>query len=155
MASRYADSAVETRRLPPKLTVDPPLLNSASPWATDLEQLSALYHCPSTGAITTRTSLIGGFAHHDSQHQFAFFDSSDPASPHRRASRSSVHPPQSANLSASLNNLGYSPLPLTEYLSFARTLSSSSAPSTCRKPIIISVTGTPDEIAQCYDHVSA
>jgi hypothetical protein len=33
------------------LKIDPPLLNSASPWATTLEDIQALYECPFTGAV--------------------------------------------------------------------------------------------------------
>ena len=50
----------------------PPLLNSASPWATTNEDLQALYDCPYTGAVTVRTSLLGGFNHDDTIHQYAF-----------------------------------------------------------------------------------
>ena len=38
-------------------TIDPPLLNSASPWATTFEDIKALYECPFTGAVTVRTRV--------------------------------------------------------------------------------------------------
>ncbi|KAL2411117.1 hypothetical protein ABEF95_004264 [Exophiala dermatitidis] len=56
-----------------KLKIDPPLLNSACPWATTLEDIKALYDSPYTGAVTIRTSLLEGFSHDDSIHQYTFF----------------------------------------------------------------------------------
>ena len=56
------------------LNIDPPLLNSASPWATTFEDIKELYNCPYTGAVTTRTSLLEGFSHDDAVHQHCFFE---------------------------------------------------------------------------------
>lgn len=58
-----------------KLTVNPPLLNSASPWVTTFDDLKALYDSPFTGAVTVRTSLLKGFKHDNNVHQYAFFES--------------------------------------------------------------------------------
>jgi hypothetical protein len=44
-----------------RILVEPPLLNSACAWASDLNQLTELYDCPFTGAVTTRTATKGGF----------------------------------------------------------------------------------------------
>jgi hypothetical protein len=44
------------------LKIDPPLLNSACPWATTFEDIRDLYECPFTGAVTTRTSLVSNFS---------------------------------------------------------------------------------------------
>ena len=55
------------------LNFNPPLLNSANPWATTKEDLQALYDCPSTGALTIRTSVLGGFQHDDQIHQYRIF----------------------------------------------------------------------------------
>ena len=51
----------------------PPLLNSANPWATTKEDIQSLYDCPFTGALTIRTSVLGGFQHDDRIHQYRFF----------------------------------------------------------------------------------
>ncbi|KAJ0307018.1 hypothetical protein COL5a_009511 [Colletotrichum fioriniae] len=147
---------------PPELKISPPLLNSANPWCTTLDDLQRLHACPHTGALTTRTSLLAGFAHDDASHQYVFFDptttnpSAAPNSSTPEAPRSQLGPADVA----SLNNLGYSPLPLQTYLDFISQL-----PETPpikgdhgnhghhghhRKLIIISVTGSPSEIAQCY-----
>ena len=46
-------------QMPPKqFKIEPPLLNTACPWATTLEDLASLYNCPHTGAITIRTSRM-------------------------------------------------------------------------------------------------
>lgn len=55
------------------LNFTPPLLNSANPWATTKEDIQALYDCPSTGALTIRTSVLGGFRHDDRIHQYRIF----------------------------------------------------------------------------------
>jgi dihydroorotate dehydrogenase (fumarate) len=132
------------------LVIQPPLLNSANPWCTSLEQLQELYSCPYTGAVTTRTSLINGFQHDESIHQFTFYNPST----HATASKN----PASSGLdqTGSLNTLGYSPLPLKDYLDDIQTISDSlpTAPSPEPKPFIISVTGTPSEIVQCYTVIS-
>ncbi|KAG8625818.1 hypothetical protein KVT40_006219 [Elsinoe batatas] len=122
--------------------IDPPLLNSANPWCTTLEDLQALYDSPHTGAITTRTSLIDGFPHDPSMHQRTFFD------PHTHTPVPSDAPDYtiSPEHSSSLNTLGYSPLPLPTYLAFTTSLRPSSSP----KPIIISITGTPSQILTAY-----
>jgi dihydroorotate dehydrogenase (fumarate) len=43
------------------ITVSPPLINTACAWASDEAQLAALFDCPYTGAVTTRTATLGGF----------------------------------------------------------------------------------------------
>ncbi|KAG9186659.1 dihydroorotate dehydrogenase (fumarate) [Alternaria panax] len=134
------------------LTINPPLLNSANPWCTTLGQLQELYNSPHTGAITTRTSLISGFPHDPNHHQFTFFNPSTHASstPNKDLAGDS-------STTGSLNTLGYSPLPLSTYLTFVQTISDNlddDAPPPhgrkTHKPIIISVTGSAKEIAQCY-----
>lgn len=54
------------------LDFNPPLLNSANPWATTKEDIQALYDSPYTGAVTIRTSVFGGFPHDDGVHQWRF-----------------------------------------------------------------------------------
>ncbi|KAH6690631.1 dihydroorotate dehydrogenase [Plectosphaerella plurivora] len=133
---------------PPELIISPPLLNSANPWATTLEHLQALHDSPHTGAVTTRTSLLKGFPHDDAIHQYRFFSPS-----------TSVPSPEDdpAASSGSLNNLGYSPIPLSGYLNFIKTIHDA-LPSTPRhtpKPFIISVTGSPNDVLGCYQLIVA
>ncbi|KAK4065172.1 uncharacterized protein Triagg1_8611 [Trichoderma aggressivum f. europaeum] len=146
--------------MPPKLSLHPPLLNTASPWATSRAHLAALLRCPSVGAVTTRTSLVAGFPHAPDTHRYALFDPATGA-----ASATFSGPPEDSNDNeagrpdlradkmplASLNTLGYSPLPLSEYLSIISSLASSTPPKT----IIISVTGSPAEILTCHTLISS
>ncbi|GKT90824.1 dihydroorotate dehydrogenase [Colletotrichum tofieldiae] len=137
---------------PPELKISPPLLNSANPWCTTLRDLERLHASPHTGALTTRTSLVGGFAHDDASHQYAFFNPSTAApSPAPNASAQEAPPGIGAGDVASLNNLGYSPLPLETYLDFIRQLPDRRIRGhRHRKLIIVSVTGSPADIAACY-----
>ena len=132
------------------LNIDPPLLNSANPWCTNLEQLQELYDSPHTGAITTRTSLLKGFPHDPAHHQFTFFNPSTHSS-----SAPNTDLAGDATTTGSLNTLGYSPLVLGQYLNFVGKISDTlpSEPPKGRetfKPILISVTGSVEEVAQCY-----
>jgi hypothetical protein len=52
-----------------RLVFDPPLINSASPWASSLEDLQALYDSHFTGGITTRTATADGFAEDPNIHR--------------------------------------------------------------------------------------
>ncbi|KAK3685758.1 hypothetical protein B0T22DRAFT_228820 [Podospora appendiculata] len=147
--------------LPPALDISPPLVNSANPWATTLDDLRLLHACPSTGAVTTRTSLIQGFAHDPSKHQYIFHSPETHASSARDQPIGTAPPAQTA----SLNSLGYSPHTLEIYLHFIKTISNEtvakhSSPagppsSSAKKPFIVSVTGTPAEVAQSYDLIAA
>ncbi|KAF2196540.1 FMN-linked oxidoreductase [Delitschia confertaspora ATCC 74209] len=137
------------------LTINPPLLNSANPWCSNLEQLQELYNCLYTGAVTTRTALLdNGFPHDDSTHQFTFFN------PLTQRSHSGANPTTNAksidmNETASLNTLGYSPLPLKDYLSFIKTISDGLSEGSKLKPFIISVTGTAEQVVECYRRIVA
>ncbi|TXT11183.1 hypothetical protein VHUM_01934 [Vanrija humicola] len=141
--------------MPPRLALDPPLLNAACPWATDLSYLRPLYESSSTGGITTRTSLVDGYPHDDSVNTFVFFDPAD-------AGRVTGVFPQSfpadadAN-AASLNSFGLSPIKLDQYLDFARTLASEArAAGRTPKPIVVSVTGaTPEDTGRAIRAVLA
>ncbi|KAL1865674.1 dihydroorotate dehydrogenase [Diaporthe australafricana] len=131
---------------PPCLKISPPLVNSANPWATTLEDLQALYSCPSIGAVTTRTSLISGFSHDPSKHQFTLFDAATHQSEQDRTKLKGSE-------NASLNNLGYSPHTLETYLGFIAQIAE--APSAQpEKGFIVSVTGSPNEVAQCYSLIA-
>ncbi|PSN72991.1 FMN-linked oxidoreductase [Corynespora cassiicola Philippines] len=144
------------------LVIHPPLLNSANPWCSTLEQLRELYASPHTGAVTTRTSLLEGFPNDDSIHQFTFYNPTT-----HNASSPNESQTGSAEETGSLNTLGYSPIPLKEYLGFVKTISdeisetslpTSPGPSHARegvKPFIVSVTGTVDEVVECYKLICA
>ncbi|OMP88484.1 putative dihydroorotate dehydrogenase A (fumarate) [Diplodia seriata] len=138
---------------PPLLHINPPLLNSANPWATDLSHLLPLYASPHTGAVTTRTSTLHGYPHDDAINQYTFFSPLTQTA----ASPATTTPTTAAAAAASLNTLGYSPHPLSTYLSFISTISAAATASgganyglRTDKPIIISVTGTPADVASCH-----
>ena len=142
------------------LNFDLPLLNSASPWATTYEDLKSLYFCPSIGAITTRTSLINGFNHDPIVHQHCFVSTTFPSiifdKPNSDSSVSNWR--SKGNPLTSLNTYGYSPHPLSTYLDWIPKLlqeaqTQQDAPIS-RKPIILSVTGTPAEISQAYTTIA-
>lgn len=133
-----------------KLTIDPPLLNSASPWATTLEDIKALYDCQYTGAVTIRTSLLEGFSHDDTVHQYTFFDAGKSVGSKKDETTASLN---TSTPVSTLNTLGYSPLTLSEYLGHINEIVGQRHLGTdtpTKKPFILSVTGTADEIAMAY-----
>lgn len=132
---------------PPVLKISPPLVNSANPWATNLDDLKALYECPHTGAVTTRTSLISGFPHDPSTHQFTLFDAANHVSEQDRTKLT-------GHENASLNTMGYSPYILEDYLAFIGEISKTPS-ARSEKGFIISVTGTPEEVIKCYNLIAA
>ncbi|KAH7030753.1 uncharacterized protein B0I36DRAFT_322383 [Microdochium trichocladiopsis] len=161
------------------MDISPPLLNSANPWATTLSDLRELWACPHTGAVTTRTALLGGFAHDGQRHRFCLFDAarfgSVSASSDRErvsaaageSSSSGSSTIESGGMNASLNTLGYSYHTLDEYLGFIADIvtttepkpsSSSSSPplpgSKKSKWFIVSVTGSPSDVAECYRRIA-
>jgi dihydroorotate dehydrogenase (fumarate) len=125
---------------------DPPLLNSANPWATTIDDLRELYNCPYTGAVTTRTNTIAGFAHNDEVHQYCFFDA------HLMTCVQKVGYCEKS--SSSLNTLGYSPQPLQETIKSVETVVKETAEGKSGKAFILSVTGTPEELQTCYGMIS-
>ena len=138
--------------------IDPPLLNSANPWATTMHDIRNLYESPYTGALTTRTCTFNGFAHDNTIHQYTFFDP--------QTLNSSPDSAASASHTGSMNTLGYSPIPLPELVEllkgFANELSNriTSAGTFEKathkgKPIIISITGLPEELRRCYRVIKA
>ncbi|KAI1459229.1 dihydroorotate dehydrogenase [Annulohypoxylon moriforme] len=139
--------------LPPPLNINPPLLNSANPWATTLEDLTALFECPSTGAVTTRTALLDGFPHDPDKHQYSFFD---PGSnlPMGRISTPGEEGSLSTSMSASLNNMGYSPIPLNKYLEFIEKIAREKGAERPGKGFVVSVTGSPEDVAECYVRIA-
>lgn len=112
----------------PLPTINPPVLNSANPWATTLSDLEALFECPYTGAVTTRTSLLHGFDHDDNVHQYTFFNANNHAVTRPEVQEKTGNPTSPPD--ASLNTLGYSPVPLATYLAvIAEIVFSSTAPT--------------------------
>ncbi|PSR97637.1 hypothetical protein BD289DRAFT_82103 [Coniella lustricola] len=136
------------RQRPPSLFIDPPLVNSANPWATTLEDLTALYNCPHTGAVTTRTSLLQPFDHDPARHQFTLFNTANHQSEQDRTRSTGAE-------NASLNTLGYSPLSLETYLGFIQDIATTSPAVRADKGFIVSVTGSPADVAACYKLIAA
>ncbi|CBX92429.1 hypothetical protein IAQ61_006176 [Plenodomus lingam] len=135
------------------LYISPPLLNSANPWCTTLEQLEELYNSSYTGAVTTRTSLINGFPHNPNIHQFTFYNPKTLS-----ASEPNKDQARTQDSTGSLNTLGYSPIPLQGYLDFISTINSglSDLKEGCHyKPFVISVTGSVEEVIECYKLISS
>ncbi|KAI8962902.1 hypothetical protein F5Y11DRAFT_365556 [Daldinia sp. FL1419] len=132
--------------LPPPLLIDPPLLNSANPWASTREDLQALFDSPCTGAVTTRTATVAGFEHDSARHRCVFFDG-------KTHGVSSGSEGAGEKGSASLNNLGYSPIALDGYLGFIEEIVAGRAAGETRKGFVVSVAGTPDEVAVCYTRI--
>ena len=132
------------------LDFKPPLLNSANPWATSREDLQALYDCPYTGALTTRTFITNGFDHDDTVHQYCFFDVKQQWL--KAYSNAHSHLPSSTDeYASSLNTLGYSPLSTQDYLQIVNDIVVSS--TNPAKPVIFSVTGTAEEVASHRDSI--
>lgn len=138
------------------LDLDPPLLNSANPWATTKEDLEGLYNCPHTGAITTRTALANGFKHDNATHQYCFFEPKG----HTIRGHSTEALPSHQDVSSldpvsSLNTLGYSPFSVHEYLKIIKgLLLNSQLADGPIKPIIFSVAGSHAEVLGHYRSIS-
>lgn len=111
-----------------KIRIEPPIINASCAWASELTQLEELYHSPHTGAVTTRTATLDGFAE-DSSHTVVFGYAS----------------------ASTLNSYGYSPHPLSSYI---RWIGSILSRGTTSKPFIISITsGSVDELSQMVEHI--
>src|SRR2546423_1285810 len=95
-----------------------PLLNSSCPWASNIDDLKALYASPFTGGVTTRTSTLNGFPDNPSIHQVGISAS--------REHNAFIIPPLQVAFSSasatSLNSYGYSPYPLSQYLGWIKEL---------------------------------
>ncbi|PVI08505.1 FMN-linked oxidoreductase [Periconia macrospinosa] len=145
-----------------QLNIHPRLLNSANPWCTTLGQLQELYSCIHTGAVTTRTSLLTGFPTDPSHHQYTFYNPGSFQVAHPNPSGS-----DDEGQTGSLNTLGYSPIPLKEYLGFIKTISDAlpkpasfdetqgHGERSDPKPFIVSITGSVGEVVECYRLISA
>jgi dihydroorotate dehydrogenase (fumarate) len=143
-----------------KFCISPPLLNSSNPWANDASDLLTLYASPHTGAVTIRTSLVSGFKQNRHHHQYTFFSSSiGHGTAEINLSSQGGQSTVKDGETSSLNTYGYSPTPFEDYLVLLKQIRDSGFLSgSCpfpgkiprAKPFIISVTGNPEEITQCY-----
>lgn len=136
------------------IAINPPLLNSSNPWATTYDDLLALYRTPHTGAVTIRTSLWKGFTQSPLTHQYTFFSSS---LGHATAPISLLAEGRSAAFpgeTSSLNTLGYSPIPFTDYTKMLINMSQADyLTQRPAKPFVVSVTGTVFQVAACCTHL--
>ncbi|KAI9445520.1 hypothetical protein H4582DRAFT_1805496 [Lactarius indigo] len=113
-----------------RLVVSPPLINSSSLSASELNQLRELFDSPHTGAVTTRTATLTGFRE-TSEHTVAFTN----------------------NTISSVNSYGYSPHPLSAYIGYVDAVLSG-APEHSIKPFIISITSSsPISLASMLDAI--
>ncbi|KAI0271610.1 hypothetical protein BC834DRAFT_967061 [Gloeopeniophorella convolvens] len=113
-----------------RLLLSPPLLNSASPCASEPDQLQALSDSPHTGAVTTRTATLTGF-NETPEHIVAL-------------AHDSV---------SSINSYGYSPHPLSAYIDYVGVILAG-APEGSTKPFIISITASsPISLASMLDAI--
>lgn len=91
--------------------------------------------------------MLNGFDHDDNKHQYVFFNGTSHGDVTYISSLSGPAPQN-----ASLNSLGYSPLRLNQYLDMVKTIAHKEQ-SPRRKWFLISVTGTPEEVAISYTQI--
>lgn len=117
-----------------------------------------------SGAVTIRTSLLEGFSEDPAVHQYIFHNNATSSSPlvnvdpHRPPAppknSHTHHQPSPSDTRSTLNTLGYSPITLSEYLGHINEIVGQrhlgTNITTTKKPFILSVTGTADEIAMAY-----
>ena len=135
------------------LNFDPPLLNSATPWATTKEDLQLLYNCQYTGAITIRTCRNEGYPHKDDVHQYCLMDPEHTIIDHSVNKGPVTIASGGAAAISSLNTLGYSPISFLEYIRIVREILSQNKAS-IQKPIIFSVTGSVPQVKEYYFEIS-
>lgn len=132
-----------------QLSFSPNLLNTPCPWCSELDDLRQLYACKDTGAVTTRTSMLTPYPHDWAINQYVLFDST-------------THQPASVNTqdatshqTASLNTIGLSPNNLDTSIGFVKTISDEQEAEQLDKPFIVSVAGTPEDVALAYRRLTA
>ena len=127
------------------------LLNSASPAATSVDQIRALLGQgpDAIGAVTFRTSLLNGFAHHDATHGWTQAAASPLLPPPTAAAAAAAAPVASGLGANSVNCFGYSPHPFREYLDILTSLRRAPdvRPLSSPQHILISITGSADDVA--------
>ena len=131
------------------LAFKPPLLNSATPWATSREDIQSLYNSRFTGAVTIRTCQSNGYPHDDGIHQFCFTDIEHSITEHSANQNQLGSVSGGAKGISSLNTLVYSPIPISEYVGIVRDILSREQ-GKAKKPIIFSVAGSIAEIREYY-----
>ena len=131
------------------LNIQPRVFNTPIPWASNLELLRKLYECPHTGAITTRTSMLNGFPDNPAVNQYVLFNPST----QQAASVSQTDDVVPAQ-NASLNTIVFSPFTLDQFLGFVKALSDEAPADKSLKPVIVSITGTAEEVAIGYGKVN-
>ncbi|KAL0950481.1 hypothetical protein HGRIS_007293 [Hohenbuehelia grisea] len=110
------------------IDISPPLINTSCAWASDKAQLEALFACQHTGAVTTRTATLEGFAENNTH--TVVFNADD----------------------STLNSYGYSPHPLKQYLQWIPEILTASGAGSA-KPFILSITSS--SAATLRDMISA
>lgn len=113
-------------------------------FADIFQDLRELYHCKATGAVTTRTSLLQGFPHDPKIHQYIYFD----------VRSNTTKDERSCNANSTINSLGYSPIPLQEYLQIIERIVTAPEAKGTKKPFIVSVTGPAEDIVKCHELIS-
>ncbi|KAI9800777.1 MAG: dihydroorotate dehydrogenase [Piccolia ochrophora] len=141
--------------MPNPASITPPLLNSANPWASTPSDLQSLYDSPSTGAVTVRTSVLGGFPHDDGRHQYLFFSAGRGTGRRSGAVRDDGSNGSDARTgngegTSSLNTFGYSPIGVEEYVQIARGIVEKGEAGRQKKPFILSVAGSPADVGVMY-----
>lgn len=114
--------------------IDPPIMNSSSPWASEASQILDLYRCDSTGAVVTRTSMPNGFPENKSVHMHAF--------------------QVTGNSTTSFNTYGFSPHLLSYYLETIMKIYSDET-IVKSKPFIVSIGGSTEELGLCIEQIQA
>ena len=147
--------------MPPFPEINPPLINSACLWASTLSDIEALYTSQYTGAVSTRTAChpTNKFPEDKSIHQHAFTSSSrgvlphpPPSDPELNTTHPAPGPQHDLSDVSSVNNYGYAPLGLTQYVYMAKDLERKYPDIV--KPIIFSVTGDSRTVADCWTLLS-
>lgn len=135
------------------LNFDPPLLNSATPWATTKEDIQKLYDSQYTGALTIRTSTTKGYPHDDKIHQYCFVDTEHTIVDHSSKKGQPQLASGGAECISSVNTYVYSPVPLAEYLEIVRDILANRDSRDTKKPIIFSVAGSVSEVRSYYSRI--
>lgn len=134
-------SGADIRRLTLTVTalLRPALLNASAPWASTTEELQTLYHSKHTGAVTFQTCRL---------------ESSVPNSNVPQDTSLYIQHGSTKHATFNFKDTTLKLTPLADYLHIIKEIvigPGSGLPfQKQRKPFIISVAGTPQEISQCF-----
>ncbi len=132
-----------------RITISPPLMNSSSAWASGQEQLQSLYNCQYTGAVTTRTATLQGFQEDLSIHTVSV-RSRTAHIPSKTNKRFTFQVAFTSPTISSVNSYGYSPHPLSQYLTWVEAFLVAGK----SKPFILSITSSvPEELNTMIDSI--